>query len=772
MTPPPVPPRDAAAEHKNAPGRGLEEKRDEREEQGRASQDSASSSERRRPRPSDLSILPPRISLRKDTLDDLSSWSASLFSSLPSALHDSPESSASTAATTAELSKPDISKHRTKPSVTLPTIVLHPEVREENEDEEDENEEVEEVAEHDYSNSASPLYHELMGMMQGRAAPTTNGAGSPGPGSPASTDFQHDTASSSSHGASSRDSQLTIRFNPRRDSSRDSSASTSTLTHATIVRGASIVRRVRADVVTTPPVFARLKGKQREQEQAPIVVQEDDDVDDEDDDSSSDASGSDEDADQEALLRLASPASSPLRATFPEPESEEQEQTQNEETQKSLVQDAYVTPPPSAPPVSVHWPPAAISTADLENSDGVLPSLLSSASSEPAKELENGAMTPRFTSTGAATPRYPSWLAAIVLPLAEFMMTRRIPMRSSRTCKRLLRVRAAPCTLHTLRLSSRPSSDRQRRARQRRSGCSSPSSLSDDESGASEQKPTLVAIKRVRLIRDTTTGLTDLRRELELARALRHANVLRMERLYVDVVEESLWIGMELMDRSLADVLAVVGEEVEDGSGGGGESGGSGGAGLVELSEKMVARFVWDVLLALSFIRKHQIAHRDVRSDNLLLSKSGVLKLSDFSTAVHSPPGTPKRSDSAGVIYWQAPEMRTGLYDPLKVDVWSLGATTWELVHCAPPFADVQDTRQIVGAQLPPVRQPEAFSRSFHDFLLLCSQPAATRPDPDELLNTYFIRTACPRSEVVRLLGQCRTIDEHQLRRQSCDSDF
>ena len=119
--------------------------------------------------------------------------------------------------------------------------------------------------------------------------------------------------------------------------------------------------------------------------------------------------------------------------------------------------------------------------------------------------------------------------------------------------------------------------------------------------------------------------------------------------------------------------------------------------------------------------------------------------------------------------------------------MWSLGATIWELVHGDPPFADVQDMR-LVGGQLPPVREPEAFSRSFHDFLHLCSQPAASRPDPDELLDVRFlrlfylledglitfvllqadyVRTACPRSEIVRLLGQCRAIDEQQLLRQS-----
>jgi len=86
-------------------------------------------------------------------------------------------------------------------------------------------------------------------------------------------------------------------------------------------------------------------------------------------------------------------------------------------------------------------------------------------------------------------------------------------------------------------------------------------------------------------------------------------------------------------------------------------------------------------------------------------------------------------------IFFFFGSINSGLYDPLKVDVWSLGATTWELIHGEPPFADVQDTRHVCGMELPPVRQPDAISRSFHDFLHLCSQPAASRLDPDELLN-------------------------------------
>lgn len=77
----------------------------------------------------------------------------------------------------------------------------------------------------------------------------------------------------------------------------------------------------------------------------------------------------------------------------------------------------------------------------------------------------------------------------------------------------------------------------------------------DGEGGAA-----LVAIKRVMIPRGGSPKLVDLRCELELAHSLHHVNVLRMERVYVDVIEEGLWIGMELMGRSLADVLGVVGE--------------------------------------------------------------------------------------------------------------------------------------------------------------------------------------------------------------------
>lgn len=258
---------------------------------------------------------------------------------------------------------------------------------------------------------------------------------------------------------------------------------------------------------------------------------------------------------------------------------------------------------------------------------------------------------------------------------------------------------------------------------------------------------THVAIKAITIHPAVSPKLQDLSHEMELMRGVHHEHVLRMDAFYVNLVDDSVWIRMELMERSLADVIGLVGEGLS-------------------LQERMIARFASDVLLALEYLQKHHIAHRDVRSDNLLLNASGIVKVADFSNAVRVTRNSPMCVGAVGVIYWQAPEMRVGTYNALKVDVWSLGATVWELAQTEPPFADVQDPRQI-GVQWPPLRQPELYSRRFHEFLKLCSRPYASRPNANELVNTPFIRNACGRAVNVQLLSQCRAIEEHVLQRES-----
>ncbi|KAI6037981.1 kinase-like domain-containing protein [Pisolithus marmoratus] len=277
--------------------------------------------------------------------------------------------------------------------------------------------------------------------------------------------------------------------------------------------------------------------------------------------------------------------------------------------------------------------------------------------------------------------------------------------------------------------------------------------------------------------------IASLQHELTLLKNLEHEHILLLDGVYVhtgaDVnegedssgeypsasraiaLDTSLWIRMELMERSLADVIALVAE------------------GLA-LQERMVARFTSDVLLGLDYLQKQHIAHRDVRSDNLLLNAAGAVKIADFSNAIRVTESAPTVTGAVGVIYWQAPEMRAGPYDALKVDVWSVGATVWELAETVPPFsipaspssqtAFLPPNSKHLGSQWPPLSHPEHYSKGFHDFLRLCGTDATARPCPRELLNTQFILNACGRAVIRQLLTQCRSMEETLLARDNAAS--
>ena len=113
------------------------------------------------------------------------------------------------------------------------------------------------------------------------------------------------------------------------------------------------------------------------------------------------------------------------------------------------------------------------------------------------------------------------------------------------------------------------------------------------------QPGVVVAIKAVPILPSGSTKLEDLRREVEVMKRVSEddgpatmsppfssasgypagmAHVLLIEAMYVDLQEDSLWIRMELMERSLADVVALV----EEGH-------------MERLDEKAIARFASDV---------------------------------------------------------------------------------------------------------------------------------------------------------------------------------
>jgi calcium-dependent protein kinase len=106
------------------------------------------------------------------------------------------------------------------------------------------------------------------------------------------------------------------------------------------------------------------------------------------------------------------------------------------------------------------------------------------------------------------------------------------------------------------------------------------------------------------------------------------------------------------------------------------------------LTERMAADIIKQLLSAIIYCHKRNIAHRDLKLENILLAQSNedqiYIKVIDFGTAELFDSYTKFRY-SAGTIYYLAPEVLMGCYDE-KCDIWSCGVILYILLSGSPPF--------------------------------------------------------------------------------------
>lgn len=72
------------------------------------------------------------------------------------------------------------------------------------------------------------------------------------------------------------------------------------------------------------------------------------------------------------------------------------------------------------------------------------------------------------------------------------------------------------------------------------------------------------------------------------------------------------------------------------------------------LDEDVAKIYVKQILQGLIFLHKREVIHRDIKGANLLLTKTGSIKLADFGVAVKLEDNQ-KTISAAGSPYWMAP---------------------------------------------------------------------------------------------------------------------
>ncbi len=174
-----------------------------------------------------------------------------------------------------------------------------------------------------------------------------------------------------------------------------------------------------------------------------------------------------------------------------------------------------------------------------------------------------------------------------------------------------------------------------------------------------------VAIKRVGMIPGgATPDLERAEREARLAARLNHPHVVAVFDLVTDA--DGQWLVMEYVEG-----VTLAGLVQRDGA----------------LAPDQVSPLLEQAADALAAAHQAGIVHRDVKPSNILVTRDGNVKLSDFGIArAEADASLTQTGLVTGSPAYLAPEVASGQSATDASDVWSLGATLFHALSGRPPY--------------------------------------------------------------------------------------
>jgi len=211
-----------------------------------------------------------------------------------------------------------------------------------------------------------------------------------------------------------------------------------------------------------------------------------------------------------------------------------------------------------------------------------------------------------------------------------------------------------------------------------------------------------------------------LLKELLILQKFRHPNITAYKDSYL--LRDELWIVMELVDSHALDVIART----------------------CDMTTPVMAAVCKGILEALRFLHGGCVIHRDIKGQNVLVSKNGEVKVADFGLSTKE--GT-DITPEAGTIFFMAPEVVKGNSYSCSCDIWSMGMTLVQMITGEEPYcgkgrkSDVLDL--IVNNHLPVIGRP--IDPDVNDFLHKClTYDPKVRATASQLLQHCFLSSrAC-----------------------------
>ncbi|NXG71322.1 STK36 kinase, partial [Baryphthengus martii] len=226
----------------------------------------------------------------------------------------------------------------------------------------------------------------------------------------------------------------------------------------------------------------------------------------------------------------------------------------------------------------------------------------------------------------------------------------------------------------------------------------------------------VVALKFIPKTGRSEKELKNLQREIEIMRGLHHPNIIQM--LDSFETDKEVVVVTDYVEGELFQILE------DDGS----------------LPEDQVQTIAAQLVSALYYLHSHRILHRDMKPQNILLGKDGVVKLCDFGFARAMSIHTMVLTSIKGTPLYMSPELVEERPYDHTADLWSVGCILYELFVGTPPFYTSSIFQLVSLIVKDPVKWPENISPDFKSFLQgLLMKDSRQRLSWPELLSHPFI---------------------------------
>jgi len=173
----------------------------------------------------------------------------------------------------------------------------------------------------------------------------------------------------------------------------------------------------------------------------------------------------------------------------------------------------------------------------------------------------------------------------------------------------------------------------------------------------------IVALKKIRLELEEEGVPSTSIREICVLKELNHENIVKL----LDVVStaDKLHLVFEFLDQDLKKYIDSV----------------------PQVHPNLVKSYMYQLVLGMHYCHSRRVLHRDLKPQNLLIDKEGVLKIADLGLARTFTIPLRQYTHEVVTLWYRAPEVLLGskVYST-ALDMWSIGCIFAELVNNRPLF--------------------------------------------------------------------------------------